>query len=451
MLVQTTSLRSSPRLPAHLVATQVQRKVRIGCVSRAAASRRAPVSVSGGQVRGAHARAARIRTHAVASNSNGGGIATNSEQSSVSQETEAIVTENGFYPEYTEGYAAGTAFPEMTTQWGLTPRMAEQLRAVAKESFYDPEFTLFYTKHTKFLAKKIAAESNNVKLGSIKWKTFADGFPDVYVENAEDLRNKHVAFLASFHNPQVIFEQLAVIYALPRMFVASFTLVLPFFPTGTAERVEDEGDVATASSMARVLSCIPLSRGGPTSLVIYDIHALQERFYFGDNILPFFQSGIPLLKERLSRLPDKNLITIAYPDEGAYKRFNKMFCDFDQLVCTKVRDGDKRIVQLKEGSARGRHVVIVDDLVQSGGTLLECHKVLCDNDAMHVSAYVTHGVFPNSSYEKFFPEVDAGEGTSGFAHFWITDSCPQTVPHVENRAPFEVLSLATSVAACLHL
>ena len=47
-----------------------------------------------------------------------------------------------------------------------------------------------------------------------------------------------------------------------------------------------------------------------------------------------------------------------------------------QVICTKVRDGDKRIVRLKEGEPRGRHVVIVDDLVQSGGTLVECQKLL---------------------------------------------------------------------------
>ena len=47
-----------------------------------------------------------------------------------------------------------------------------------------------------------------------------------------------------------------------------------------------------------------------------------------------------------------------------------------QVICTKVRDGDKRIVRLKEGEPRGRHVVIVDDLVQSGGTLIECQKLL---------------------------------------------------------------------------
>lgn len=70
-----------------------------------------------------------------------------------------------------------------------------------------------------------------------------------------------------------------MIYALPKLFIASFTLVLPFFPTGTSERMEDEGDVATAFTLARALSNIPISMGGPTSLVIYDIHALQVSAY----------------------------------------------------------------------------------------------------------------------------------------------------------------------------
>ena len=78
----------------------------------------------------------------------------------------------------------------------------------------------------------------------------------------------------------MIFEQISAIFALPKLFIASFTLVLPFFPTGSFERMEEEGDVATAFTMARILSMIPKSRGGPTSLVIYDIHALQVGLVF---------------------------------------------------------------------------------------------------------------------------------------------------------------------------
>ncbi|MBA0841972.1 hypothetical protein Goarm_001824, partial [Gossypium armourianum] len=222
------------------------------------------------------------------------------------------------------------------------------------------------------LARKVAAHSQLITLQSINWRSFDDGFPNLFINNAHDIRGQHVAFLASFSSPAVIFEQLSVIYNLPRLFVASFTLVLPFFPTGSFERMEEEGDVATAFTMARILSNIPISRGGPTSVVIYDIHALQERFYFGDHVLPLFETGIPLLKQRLHQLSDADKIVVAFPDDGAWKRFHKLLDHFPTIICTKVREGDKRIVQLKEGNPTGCHVVIVDDLVQSGGTLIEC-------------------------------------------------------------------------------
>ncbi|KAL0447160.1 UNVERIFIED_CONTAM: Ribose-phosphate pyrophosphokinase, mitochondrial [Sesamum latifolium] len=309
---------------------------------------------------------------------------------------------------------------------------------------------LFYCSEMKDLAERVAAESDAIELRSISWRTFEDGFPNLFISNAQGVRGQHVAFLASFSSPGVIFEQLSVIYALPKLFVSSFTLVLPFFPTGTSERMEDEGDVATAFTLARILSNIPISRGGPTSLVIFDIHALQERFYFGDNILPCFESGIPLLLQRLQQLPDSDNITIAFPDDGAWKRFHKQLQHFPMIVCAKVREGDQRIVRLKEGEPKGRHVVIVDDLVQSGGTLLECQKVLAKHGAAKISAYVTHGIFPNKSWERFKHDK-GGNPENGMTYFWLTDSCPATVKQVKQKAPFEIISLAAAIASALQI
>ncbi|XP_050120325.1 ribose-phosphate pyrophosphokinase 4-like [Malus sylvestris] len=309
---------------------------------------------------------------------------------------------------------------------------------------------LFYCAETKALAQNVAAQSDSIVLRSITWRKFDDGFPNIFIPNAQGIRGHHVAFLASFSSPSVIFEQLSVIYALPKLFISSFTLVLPFFPTGTSERMEDEGDVATAFTLARALSNIPISMGGPTSLVIYDIHALQERFYFGDNVLPCFESGIPLLKNRLQQLPDSDNISIAFPDDGAWKRFHKQLHHFPTIVCAKVREGDQRIVRIKEGDPRGRHVVIVDDLVQSGGTLIECQKVLAAHGAAKISAYVTHGIFPNRSWERFQSDY-GGHPEHGLTYFWITDSCPLTVKDVKNNPPFEVLSLAGSIATTLQM
>ncbi|KAE8734712.1 Ribose-phosphate pyrophosphokinase 4 [Hibiscus syriacus] len=318
------------------------------------------------------------------------------------------------------------------------------------KSMNEKKVLLFYCVECEELARKVAAHSSLFTLQSINWRSFDDGFPNLYINNAHDIRGQHVAFLASFSSPAVIFEQLSVIYNLPRLFVASFTLVLPFFPTGTFERMEEEGDVATAFTMARILSNIPISRGGPTSVVIYDIHALQERFYFGDHVLPLFETGIPLLKQRLHQLPDADKIVVAFPDDGAWKRFHKLLDHFPTVICTKVREGDKRIVRLKEGNPANCHVVIVDDLVQSGGTLIECKKVLFAHGAAKVSAYVTHGVFPKHSWERFTRMSDKGSDEA-IAYFWITDSCPNTVKAIENKAPFEVLSLAGSIADALQI
>ncbi|KAK4787152.1 hypothetical protein SAY86_010985 [Trapa natans] len=309
---------------------------------------------------------------------------------------------------------------------------------------------LFHCLESEELARKVAAHSDLINLQTIKWRSFNDGFPNLFINNAQEIRGQHVAFLASFSSPSVIFEQLSVIYALPRLFIASFTLVLPYFPTGSFERMEEEGDVATAFTMARILSNIPISRGGPTSIVVYDIHALQERFYFGDQVLPLFETGIPLLLHRLHQLPDFDKVVVAFPDDGAWKRFHKLLDNFPVVICTKVREEDKRIVRLKEGNPSGCHVVIVDDLVQSGGTLIECQKVLAAHGAAKVSAYVTHGVFPKRSWEKFIPLNNEGSD-KGFAHFWITDSCPLTVKAIEGKSPFEILSLAGSIAEALQI
>lgn len=81
----------------------------------------------------------------------------------------------------------------------------------------------------------------------------------------------------------------------------------------------------------------------------------------------------------LDKRPDKSDVVVAFPDDGAQKRFKSCFEGYDVAVCAKVRDGDKRRVQLNDGDVAARDVLIVDDLVRSGGTLIEwcAMRVLC--------------------------------------------------------------------------
>ncbi len=302
---------------------------------------------------------------------------------------------------------------------------------------------LFYCPQMEALAKKIVvARPDEIELGSITWDRFKDGFPNIFVEDVQHAaKRRGIAFLASFDTPGDIFEQYAALHALPDYLEQSLQILLPYFPTGTMERVDELGQVATASTLASLLSSIPPSSGGPPELVIYDIHALGERHYFDRRyVKPRLESGIPLLKEQLAALEGfgTERPMIAFPDDGAWKRFHRKFPGYHDIVCQKVRDGDKRIVTVKEGNPAGRHVVIIDDLVQTGGTLHECRNTLVAAGAVAVSAYATHGVFPEESWRTF---------TDGsFANIWITDSCPKTAASVSGIAPFRVLSLAGSLA-----
>ncbi|XP_071804363.1 uncharacterized protein [Asterias amurensis] len=280
----------------------------------------------------------------------------------------------------------------------------------------------------------------------ILWGSFKDGWPNLFIENVKQCAGRDVIFLGSFHSPEIVFEQLSILYNMPRYLARSFKFILPYFPTGTMERVDTEGQVATAKVLAMMLSAIPSTARGPAQIVMFDIHALQERFYFADTIIPRLESAIPLLHREMLTLPDevKFHIAIAFPDEGAHKRFNGMFQEFPQITCIKVRNGDQRLVTIKEGEPKDYHVVIIDDLVQTGGTLKNCGRVLLEKGAVSVSAFVTHAVFPQDSWKSFTTEA----ADVKFNHFWITDSVPHA-SMIAKHAPFKLLSLCDVISEAL--
>lgn len=301
--------------------------------------------------------------------------------------------------------------------------------------------TLLFCPQMEPLARRIAGADARFVLGDVRWNSFLDGYPDLWVENMESLRNNDVAMLASFDSPADIFPQLSLIYEVPRYGVRSFKVVLPYFPTGTMERVDRDGRIATAATLARMLSVIPMTISGASQVLLYDIHALQERFYFSDQVIPRLETALPLVKREIERL---DAPIVVFPDDGASKRFGGIFKKFDRAVCMKKREDGTRNIVLREGNPQGRHAVIIDDLVQSGSTLIASKDMLKQAGAAKVSAYVTHGVFPQQSWKRF---LDAG-----FENFWLTDSCPLSVQEIEaiqGGSPFRVLSLADSIRTIL--
>ena len=266
----------------------------------------------------------------------------------------------------------------------------------------------------------------DVKFIPIDWKSFEDGWPNIFVNNAASLQNADVTFLSSIGTPADVFAQYSVMCALPRYGVHSLKIVVPYFPTATMERVDEEGQIATAKTMARLLSSVPPTASGPPQVVIFDIHALAERFFFGDGVVPRILSLMPAMAKRL----DPARQVIAFPDAGAQKRYGKVFAAFRQIICHKDRVGSERKVRIIEGDPKDADIVIVDDLVKTGGTLIECRHALIRGGANSVSVLVVHPVFPQDAWKKFTPDL--------FSGVIVSDTCHEMAFRVLPHKPFSI-------------
>lgn len=114
-----------------------------------------------------------------------------------------------------------------------------------------------------------------------KWNKFPDGTDNIEIGGFSPrnlISGEHILFLASFHNNDVTLSQFQVMICLLQSFIESLTVVLPYSPVGTMERVTREGQVATAATYAHMFSSLPTC-GRPTRLMVYDLHTLQNRFY----------------------------------------------------------------------------------------------------------------------------------------------------------------------------
>ncbi|GAB5367787.1 hypothetical protein AAMO2058_001261200 [Amorphochlora amoebiformis] len=342
-------------------------------------------------------------------------------------------------------------FDSYFAAFGITNNSAKitekQMRDMVKSMVAgatDKHYSIIAGPGMEGLAKKlVAADPDRFQYYSTQWKKFPDQSDNIMVGGFHPInriRDESVLFLASFHNNDATLSQLYVMTMLAESFPKDMTIILPFYPTATMERITKEGVCATANTLARYFSNLPPS-GRPHRLMVYDLHTLQNRFYLSGNSLATLHTAFPLL---LEKIPESKIDCVAFPDAGAEKRFGnyfkKSFPGVPLIVCGKKRDPKnpaKRSVVVKDGDAKGRHVVIVDDMVQSGGTLTECGKVLKAQGALSVSAFVTHGIFPKDSYKRFME----GGDRAIFENFWVTNTNPMITDKLPSDDVFEVLDI----------
>lgn len=280
------------------------------------------------------------------------------------------------------------------------------------------------------IAENYVSKTKRSRLGTIIWDKFNDGTDNIKFENEEYLRDKKVIFFMSLIDGD-IFTQISMMKVLPRQDITSLHVYLPFFPVGTMERVGEYGPnvLATADTLSSMISTdVPMTKTGPVKLTIYDLHTLQNRFYFNNDIMIEMATGVELLKKFIT----KDTL-IVFPDAGAKSRFGEFFPKSDGyhvVACSKVRRGDERIITCDDIDDLPRKInftkaIIIDDLVQSGGTLFECKKALRRKGISNVSAYVTHLVLPNNAHLRFINDSD-------FTYIYHTNSNPTVVKRIKD-------------------
>lgn len=310
----------------------------------------------------------------------------------------------------------------------------------------DDRVIVFSPPSMKSLADSIVSKSMNYRSGAVHWNYFPDGLPNIKFEHMKYLENRKAIFILDLQNKHLLMEQVSMMMVLSDQFIESLDVIIPYFAPGTMERVEEEGTLATAETTSRLISsCLPGTKKGRVTMRIFDLHTLHNRFYFPkDKVAVKMESAVGLLKKKIP-----NTITIVFPDDGAHKRFRTQFDGYKIVVCSKVRgEGDKRIVTIKDtyniqngDTSYLNNMIIIDDLVQTGGTLEECRKALVGMGANKISCYVTHAVFPKLAYKRFIG--------SGFHEFFITNTIPEVSNRLENVAPFKVIHIEDEIIKSL--
>lgn len=204
--------------------------------------------------------------------------------------------------------------------------------------------------HPNFAALRdelIARNPDFLQGSSVTAARFPDTWPNLKIHDVkETVEHRVVTYLADFSKPELVCENYFMIRGILDYYADKVRVIIPYFPVGTMERISEKGEIATAGYMADILSLLPPGRTHKTSLHTFDIHAPVERYLFDS-----FKVNTELHStSQLLDLPKDTVI--AFPDEGAAKRFGKEYAQYEQIICTKVRKGDERVISIKEGKPR---------------------------------------------------------------------------------------------------
>ena len=300
-----------------------------------------------------------------------------------------------------------------------------------KMSNYQLEPKLFACNQSKELAKEIA-KHYGVELGNVVISRFSDGeFQPAFVES---VRGRRVFIIGStFPSADNLMEMLLMLDAAKRASARHITAVIPYFGWARQDR-KDQPRVAIGAKLVANL----LQTAGATRIMTMDLHADQIQGFFEKPVDHLYASTIFL--PYIKKLNLENL-TIASPDMGGSKRayaYSK-FLESEVVICYKQRLKANVIATMELiGEVKDRHVILVDDMIDTGGTLTKAADLMMEKGALSVRAICTHPILSGEAYERI--------ENSKLEELIVSD----TIPLKRVSSKIKVVSCAPLFADVMH-
>ncbi|HNL35066.1 MAG TPA: ribose-phosphate pyrophosphokinase [Bacteroidia bacterium] len=254
------------------------------------------------------------------------------------------------------------------------------------------EVKLFSGEATRYLADNIAL-SYGLPLGDVIVSHFSDGEFSPYFD--ETVRGCDVFIIQSTFAPtNNLFELLLLIDAAKRASAHYITAVIPYFGFARSDR-KDKPRVAIASKLVANL----LTAAGVTRVMTMDLHAPQIQGFFDVPVDHLDASSIFVPYIKNLNLPN---LLVAAPDMGGVYRAREYakFFNAEMAICDKQRKRANEIASMQViGDVAGKDVILVDDIVDTAGTLTKAADLLIEKGACSVRAFCTHAVLSGKAYE----------------------------------------------------
>ena len=275
--------------------------------------------------------------------------------------------------------------------------------------YIQPEPKIFACTQSQALAEKIA-KSFGAPIGKVITSKYSDG--EFQPSFEESVRGSRV-FIVGSTNPssENLMEMLLMLDAAKRASARHITAVMPYFGWARQDRKDKPRVPIAAKLVAKMLEV-----AGATRIITMDLHADQIQGFFEKPVDHLFASTLflPYLKS----LNLENL-TIASPDMGGSKRayaYSKAL-ESDVVICYKQREKANVISHMELiGEVTGKNVVLVDDMVDTAGTLTKAADLMMERGALSVRAITTHAILSGSAYERI--------ENSKLTELIVTDSIP---------------------------